>query len=56
MYRHPSGPQLQGHPVCGKGMIYDHAAHRCISLTSYKKKHGTSRSTGRKFVVKGVST
>ena len=33
---HPSGPNLPGHPVCGKGMIYSHDKHRCISVVSAK--------------------
>ena len=35
---HPSGPKLPGHPSCGKGMIYDHAAGKCIPLTKKPKK------------------
>lgn len=37
-YTHPSGPNLIGHPQCGPGMIYDHNARRCISLTKSTTK------------------
>ena len=49
--RHPSGPNLPGHPQCGPGMIYDHQSMRCISLMAHKKKKGSSR---KKFIVEGV--
>jgi len=38
---HPSGPQLRGHRACGPGMIFDHQARRCITLTEYRKKYGS---------------
>lgn len=47
--------KTSGRPTCGAGRIYDPAEGMCISLTAYKKKHGTSRDSGRKFVVKGAS-
>lgn len=42
-YSHPSGPELKGHPACGPGMIYDHNARRCISLTAAKRPKRKTR-------------
>ena len=46
--RHPSGPNLIGHPKCGKGRIFDHDLGRCISHVAYTKKYGTNSENASK--------
>ena len=43
---HPSGPGLPGHPVCPKGMIWDHASGHCIPLAARKSKRKKPYNSG----------
>lgn len=55
--RHPTGPNLPGHPACGPGKIFDHVSQRCISLNVYKKKNGAdaeSAASGTRYIVRGA--
>jgi len=59
--RHPSGPNLPGHPVCGPGKIFYHEQGICISLNVYKKKMGPMGTGGqmpggKRMLVNGASS
>lgn len=36
--KHPSGPELIGHPKCGPGHIFSHQLGKCISVLAKNAK------------------